>query len=89
FNSNAGKTRSYGVEYGITWYVIKELSLAHNGSYALHRYINFFDKGVDYSNTERETAPNLIGTSLITYKKNFKNSFGFSITAEHELVGKY
>lgn len=89
FNSNAGKTRSYGVEYGITWYAIKEISITHNGSYAQHRYIDFFDKGIDYSNTDRETAPNLIGTSLITYKKDFKNNFGFSITAEHELVGKY
>lgn len=89
FSTNAGKTRSYGIEYGITWYIIKEISITHNGSYALHRYIDFFDKGTDYSNTDRETAPNLIGTSLIAYKKDFRNSFGFSITAEHELVGKY
>ncbi|MEW7291400.1 TonB-dependent receptor domain-containing protein [Aquimarina sp. 2304DJ70-9] len=89
FNTNAGKTRSYGVEYGITWFPIKELSITHNGSYAQHRYVEFFERGVDYSNTDRETAPNLLGTSLITYQKNFKDDFGFSITAEHELVGEY
>ncbi|WP_103866443.1 TonB-dependent receptor domain-containing protein [Aquimarina sp. I32.4] len=89
FSTNAGKTRSYGVEYGITWKPIKELSLTHNGSYAQHRYVDFFDRGIDYSDTDRKTAPNLMGTSLITYQKNFENTFGFSITAEQELIGKY
>ncbi|WP_298549046.1 TonB-dependent receptor [uncultured Aquimarina sp.] len=88
FNTNAGKTRSYGIEYGVTWNILKELSISHNGSYAKHQYIDFFDNGVDYSDTERETAPNLLGTSMVTYRKDFKN-FGFSITGEHELVGSY
>ncbi|WP_025667995.1 TonB-dependent receptor domain-containing protein [Aquimarina megaterium] len=89
FSTNAGKTRSYGIEYGITWIPIEGLSITHNGSYAQHRYVEFFDRGIDYSDTDRETAPNLLGTSLITYRKNYENNFGFSITAEHELVGKY
>ncbi len=89
FNTNAGKTQSYGVEYGITWYPIKEISVTHNGSYAMHRYVEFFDGGVDYSDTDRETAPNLIGTSLITYRKNVNADLGFSFTAEHEMVGEY
>ncbi|KZS38793.1 TonB-dependent receptor [Aquimarina aggregata] len=89
FNTNAGKTRSYGVEYGVTWYPTKELSLTHNGSYAMHRYVEFFDSGIDYSDTDRETAPNLLGTSLLTYRKDFENHFGFNVTAEHELVGSY
>ncbi|MBW1295682.1 TonB-dependent receptor [Aquimarina litoralis] len=88
FNTNAGKTRSYGIEYGITWNPLKDLSIYHNGSYAKHRYIDFFDSGIDYSDTERETAPNLLGNSGITYRKNF-GALGFSITAEHELVGEY
>ncbi len=89
FNTNAGKTRSYGLEYGITWTPIKEISLTHNGSYAHHRYVDFFDQGIDYSDTDRETAPNLLGTSLITYRKAINQYLGFSVTAEHELVGEY
>ena len=89
FNTNAGKTRSYGVEYGVTWSPIKELSITHNGSYAMHRYIDFFDRGVDFSDTDRETAPNLLGNSLITYRKNISADLGFSVSAEHELVGEY
>ncbi|GAA0726098.1 TonB-dependent receptor [Aquimarina litoralis] len=85
FNTNAGKTRSYGIEYGLTYSPTQKLSITHNGSYAFHRYVTFFDAGIDYSDTDRETAPNLLGTSLITYRP-FED---FSVTAEHELIGKY
>ncbi|MEN1785225.1 MAG: TonB-dependent receptor [Bacteroidota bacterium] len=85
FNTNAGKTRSYGIEYGITYTPIRQLSITHNGSYAYHRYVRFFDAGIDYSDTDRETAPNLLGTSLVTYRP-LEN---LSITAEHEMVGDY
>ncbi|MCH9661450.1 MAG: TonB-dependent receptor, partial [Bacteroidetes bacterium] len=85
FNANAGETRSYGIEYGVKYSPMENLSLAHNGSYAKHEYISFFDRGVDYSDTDRETAPNLLGTTILTYKP-FKN---FTVSAEHELVGAY
>lgn len=85
FNSNAGETSSYGIEYGISYSPTPKLTIAHHGSYAKHRYIEFFDNGVDYSDTDRETAPNLLGNSTITYRP-FKD---FSITAEYELVGAY
>ncbi len=87
FNTNAGKTRSYGVEYGIKYTPSNEISLTHNGSYAKHRYDSFFDSGIDYSNTDRETAPSLLGNTNITYKPNYLKNF--SIAAEYELVGKY
>ncbi|MDO6517766.1 TonB-dependent receptor [Zobellia uliginosa] len=84
-NTNAGKTRSYGIEYGVTYTPSPKLSLTHNGSYARHRYISFFDGGIDYSDTDRESAPRLLGLSRITYRP-LEN---LSITAEHELVGEY
>ena len=87
FNANAGKTRSMGIEYGITFKPTQEISLMHNGSYASHTYISFFDRGVNYSNTAMETAPKLLGLSKITYTPSYLNNF--SIAAEHELVGKY
>ena len=84
-NTNAGQTSSYGLEYGITYWPSPKLSLTHNGSYARHRYIKFFENGVDYSDTDRETAPRLLGISKITYRP-LKN---LSLSAEHELVGSY
>ena len=85
FNTNAGKTRSYGVEYGISYQPITTLKISHNGSFAKHRYVTFFDNGTDYSDTDRETAPSLLGTTKISYDA-FKN---FNIALTHELVGEY
>ena len=85
FNSNAGQTSSYGVEYGLSYSPSPKITLAHNGSYARHRYIEFFDGGNDYSDTDRESAPNLLGNTTFTYRP-IKD---VSITAEYELVGAY
>lgn len=87
FNANAGETRSVGAEYGISFKPITFIEISHNGSYAKHEYVAFFDRGVDYSETDRETAPSLLGLSAIKFKPNFIKNF--SITAEHELVGAY
>jgi len=87
FNANAGKTRSYGIEYGVKYKLTQELTISHNGSFAKHRYLDFFDRGVDYSDTDRETAPKLLGTSKIMYKPNAIKNLTVSLT--HELVGKY
>ena len=87
YNANAGKTCSIGVEYGITYIPVEGLSITHNGSYANHRYINFYEGGVDYSDTNMETAPKLLGITMISYKPKFIKNF--NIAAEHELVGEY
>lgn len=84
-NTNAGKTLSYGIEYGIKYSPFKTLSVTHNGSYAVHRYVQFFDSGIDYSGTERETAPKLLGNSVISYQP-FES---LGITVVHNLVGAY
>ncbi len=87
FNVNAGKTRSYGIEYGLNYTPIQGLKISHNGSFSKHRYIEFFDSAVDYSNTDRETAPSLIGTSkLIFVPQDIKN---LSLSLIHEMVGEY
>lgn len=91
FNANAGKTRSYGIEYGIKYKATNEITLSHNGTYAKHRYVDFFTNAgstlFDLSGTNRETAPALSGNSKIIYKPNYAKDLLVSIT--HELVGKY
>ena len=92
-STNAGETESYGIEYGISYKPIKQIEISHNGTYAKHRYKKFTtilsrrnggELG-DFSNTDRETAPSLIGTSKIRFKPGNGLSFGF----EHELIGAY
>lgn len=85
FNTNAGKTQSYGIEYGITYTPNDKIRFNHSGSFAKHFYKKFFDSGIDYSNTEREIAPSLIGISSVTYRP-IKN---LSLVVEHELLGEY
>ena len=91
FNANAGKTRSYGIEYGITYKPIDEVTISHNGTYAKHRYIEFSTNAgstlFDLSDTDRETAPSLSGNSKIIYKPNYAKGLLVSLT--HELVGAY
>ncbi|SNR14062.1 TonB-dependent receptor [Tenacibaculum jejuense] len=82
---NAGKTRSQGVELGLKYQILENLSVNYSGSYATHKYISFFDNGVDYSNTDMQTAPNYLSMSNITYKP-LNN---LTLTLEHEQVGSY
>lgn len=87
YNSNIGSTRSIGLEYRFEYQFNQELSFMHNGSLASHRYLDFFDQGVDYSDTKMAAAPVVLGETLINYSpRYFKN---FSIALEHNLVGKY
>ena len=86
-STNAGKTRSYGIEYGITYKPLNGVTLSHNGSYSIHKYITFFDGSVDYSNSEMSLAPNIIGTTRLTYEPSFVNNL--SLTGEYELMGQY
>lgn len=87
YSVNAGKTQSYGIEYGLKYTPIEGLSLSHNGSFSKHRYIEFFDSDVDYSDTDRETAPALIGTTKITFIPQGLKALSLSLT--HEMVGEY
>ncbi len=82
---NAGKTRSQGVELGLKYQILENLSVNYSGSYATHKYISFFDNGVDYSNTAMQTAPNYLSMSNITYKP----LSNLIVTLEHEQVGSY
>ncbi|MEQ6118328.1 TonB-dependent receptor [Reichenbachiella sp. MALMAid0571] len=84
---NAGKTRSYGIEYGLIFTPVKQLVISHNGSYARHQYLEYFDGGNDYSNTNMEEAPSLLGNTIITYKPFFVKNL--SVSALHNYMGKY
>ena len=85
--TNAGKTRSYGFEYGLKYKPIDQLTLTHNGTASFHKYVRFIEDGVDYSNTDRQTAPNIINTTKINYTPKFAKGLNIGITYEH--TGEY
>ena len=82
---NAGKTRSRGVELGVKYNFLENLWVSYSGSYASHRYIEFLEEDVDYSDTDIQTAPNYIAMASLNYKP-LKNLL---VTLEHEQVGAY
>lgn len=87
YNANAGKTRSYGVEYGIGYHISQELKITHNGSFAKHRYLEFYDSGVDYSDSDMETAPQLLGITQLNYTPSILEKLNLGL--EYEMVGSY
>ncbi|TYP99980.1 outer membrane receptor protein involved in Fe transport [Tenacibaculum adriaticum] len=82
---NAGETRSRGVELGLNYKVLENVSVSYSGSYAKHEYLSFFDNNVDYSNTDMQTAPKYMAMASVNYKP-IKD---LSLTLEHEKIGKY
>ena len=82
---NAGETQSRGVEFGVKYNFLENLWVSYNGSYATHRYIEFFEDDVDYSDTDMATAPNYLANASINYKP-LKDLL---LTLEHEQVGAY
>lgn len=87
FATNAGETRSYGFEYGITYKPIEEVTITHNGTVSFHKYVKFIEDGVDYSNTDRESAPNILSTTKLNYQPKFVKGLNVGIT--YERVGEY
>jgi len=91
--TNAGKTSSYGIEYGVSYKPTSLVEISHNGTYAKHKYDTFStvvrsrsgSEFRDFSNTDREIAPNIIGTTKIKFKP--VNCFTFTLS--HEIIGEY
>ncbi|MGS2738468.1 TonB-dependent receptor domain-containing protein [Sinomicrobium sp. M5D2P17] len=86
---NAGKTRSYGVEYGIRYtpWGNDMVVISHNGTYARHRYLEYTEGSEDYSDTDMEHAPKYQGYTAISYSPDFIR--GLNILLQHEFMGKY
>ncbi|MEO7049424.1 MAG: TonB-dependent receptor [Ferruginibacter sp.] len=86
-NQNAGSTKHIGIEYGITYKPVKDLSVRLSATNARHSYINNIVKGVDYSGKEMSGAPKFVANAEINYKPSFIK--GFRIGAEWQHQSKY
>lgn len=86
-NRNAGKTQHKGIEYGLRWKMVKDLSLRISGSNASHVFKKYIESGNDYSENEMGQAPFWIANSELTYKPNWLKNFRASLEWQH--VGTY
>lgn len=86
-NQNAGKTQHRGIEASIKYNPVEGLTIRAGGTYAEHKYINYIEKGIDYSGNIMSQAPQYIANSEIIYKPKFIKGFRFAI--EWQGMGNY
>jgi outer membrane receptor protein involved in Fe transport len=86
-NVNAGKTSHKGIELGIFATPTKEISFRWSGAFSRHKFINYVEKGADYSGRDMAGAPKLTYNTEAWYRPRFAR--GLRIGAELQHVGKY
>ena len=86
-NRNAGKTYHKGLEFDFNASPLKDVTIRFSGAYSEHRFIDFVEKGTNYSGNEMNNAPHWIHNAEIWYKPSFVK--GLRIGAEWQKVGSY
>ncbi|GAB2535833.1 TonB-dependent receptor domain-containing protein [Rufibacter soli] len=86
-NQNAGQTRHRGLEYALTITPIKSLSFKFSGTNARHLFLNYVERGQNYSGKEMATAPDFIGNAEMAYKPSFLPNLRLALEWQH--VGGY
>lgn len=86
-NQNAGSTKHVGIEYGITYKPITDISIRISATNAKHTFIENVVKGVSYNGKEMSGAPRMTSNAEITYKPSFVK--GLRLAAEWQHQGKY
>ncbi len=87
-NKNAGETKHQGIEYNIQYEVIKGLRVRLGGSNASHTFIDYVEKGKNYTDKEMPGAPKWLANAQATYKPQ-KKLKDFRISLEWQHVNKY
>ncbi|MFL5746707.1 MAG: TonB-dependent receptor [Niastella sp.] len=86
-NQNAGKTKHTGIEYGITWRPVNELSVRFSAANSKHTFGDYVEKGVAYNHNQLAGGPRFIGNAEVTYKPVFAK--GLRVGAEWQHIGSY
>jgi iron complex outermembrane recepter protein len=86
-NENAGSTRHAGIEYGITYKPITDLSIRFSGTNARHSFVNNTVRGVKYDGREMSGAPRFIANAEINYRPSFIK--GLRVGAEWQHQSRY
>ena len=86
-NQNTGKTSHKGIELGVKYLPVKSVSIGLSGAFSEHKFVEFLEKGVDYSGNEMSNAPGLIYNTEIWYKPACLK--GFRVGAEIQHIGNY
>jgi iron complex outermembrane receptor protein len=82
-NQNAGQTRHMGVEYGVYYSPIKDLSIRLTGSNSAHTFLNYKESGTDYTGNFMAQAPTWLLNTEVSYKPRFFKGFRISVEMVH------
>lgn len=80
---NAGETIHEGIEYGVSAYLHKDLSLRISGTNAKHEFDDYEESGTDFSGKDLPQAPEWIMNTQLTYKPKYIKGFRISIEWQH------
>lgn len=82
-NENAGQTRHMGVEYGVWYTPIKDISFRISGSNASHLFIDYVENGQEFSGNQMPQAPTWIFNTELVYKPRFLKGFRIGVEMMH------
>jgi outer membrane receptor protein involved in Fe transport len=83
-NQNAGKTRHYGIEYGITYRPDTQWQLRLSATNARHQYITTIVKGIDFSGKEISAAPHFVSNAEISFHPEAVKGLRLSAEWQHQ-----
>lgn len=86
-NQNAGRTLHRGIEYTLRYAPVESLSFRFSGTNARHTYLEYVERGTDYSSNEMATAPRFISNAELSYKPGFAKGLRLSLEWLH--LGEY
>lgn len=86
-NQNAGQTRHMGIEYGIYYSPIKDVSIRLTGSNASHTFMDYNERGTDYSGNMMPQAPTWMFNTEVIYKPRFVKGLRIGLEMMH--MNKY
>lgn len=86
-NQNAGKTRHRGLEYTLTYAPVPDFTLRVSGTYVVHRFVEYVERGSTFNGNQMATAPRWIANAEVTLRPRFLPDFRLS--AEWQHIGRY
>lgn len=83
-NQNAGETRHYGIEYGLTYRPSAQWQVRVSATNAKHVYVSNIVKGVDFSGKEISAAPRFFSNAELTCRPSFVKGLRLSVEWQHQ-----
>ncbi|MEO8721348.1 MAG: TonB-dependent receptor [Ginsengibacter sp.] len=86
-NENVGVTSHKGVELNVKYAPVREINFRIGGTVAKHKYINYIQRGKNFSGNEMSQSPTYIMNGEVIYKPDYLK--GFRISLESQSLGAY